>query len=149
MNIPVNENAPVKSEGAIEIAAPTELVWQVLTGINDWPTWQRDVTESALPGELREGAEFEWKAGGISFRSKIHTMTEKRMFGWTGKTIGASAIHNWRFAEREGTTTVTVEESLQGLFPRLFRTYFQKNLDMGIQKNLEELRSASEARVPR
>lgn len=66
------------------------------------------------------------------------------MFGWTGKTLGASAIHNWVFEKKDEKTIVTVEESLQGLLPSLFRKYFQKNLDAGIITNLKELKSASE-----
>ncbi len=144
MNIPINNQAPVKSGSKIEIAAPVGKVWQVLTDINHWPSWQGDVTEAKLNGNLREGAEFKWKAGGLSFISQIHTMHPQTSFGWTGKTIGASAIHNWFFREEAGKTVVTVEESLQGVFPRLFRKYFQSNLDRGVQKNLSELKAAAE-----
>ena len=144
MNIPVNSNAPVKSKGEIIIEAPVEKVWQVLTTINDWPSWQSEVTESILNGELKEGAEFKWKAGGLSFSSKIHTNHRLKEFGWTGKTFGASAIHNWFFSEENGKTVIKVEESLQGVFPKLFKNYFQKNLDNGIQANLNDLKRASE-----
>ena len=65
-------------------------------------------------------------------------------FGWTGTTPGASEIHNWFFESRGNTTIVKVEESLQGVFPRLFKPYFQKNLDAGVLKNLQELKSAAE-----
>lgn len=147
MNIPVDPSAPVRSEGEIEIAAPPSAVWAVLTGIDDWPRWQSDVTEARLLSALGEGAEFRWKAGGVSFRSRVHTLVAERMFGWTGKTLGASAIHNWTFTEGDGATKVAVEESLRGVLPRLFRGFFQKNLDQGIQKGLHELRSAAEAGV--
>lgn len=144
MNIPINHDAPVKSEAMIYISAPVHVVWGVLTTIGDWPNWQADVTESALQGELKEGAEFKWKAGGIRFTSQIHTMVETTMFGWTGKTFGAFAIHNWTLEERNGDTSVRVEESLEGWLPGLFTNFFQKNLDMGVKKNLEELRSAAQ-----
>lgn len=32
-----------------------------------------------------------------------------------------------------------VEESLQGVFPGLFRGYFRRNLNSGVMTNLEEL----------
>ena len=145
MNIPINPNAPVKSSDIIEINAPIDSVWQVLTQINKWPSWQKDVTEANLLGELKEGTQFKWKAGGLSFNSKIHTIVPKHMFGWTGKTIGASAIHNWTFEDKGNKTIVKVEESLQGVFPRLLGGYFQRNLDTGVKTNLEELKIASEA----
>lgn len=144
MNISINKNAPVKSTGAIEINAPIDKVWQILTAINDWPSWQSEVTESNLKGDIKEGTIFKWKAGGLSFTSQIHTVEPKTKFGWTGKTIGASAVHNWFFSFENGNTIIKVEESLQGVFPNLFKNYFQKNLDKGVQLNLKELKSASE-----
>jgi len=145
MNIPVNENAPVKSKSRIEINAPIGTVWKVLTDIHNWKKWQKAVTQIIVHGEIREGTKFDWKAGGLSFKSEIHTVKPLLMFGWTGTTIGTSAIHNWTFEEKENNTIVTVEESLRGLFPGLFRAYFQKNLDMGVITSLEELKAASEA----
>ena len=123
MNIPINQDAPVKSHGEIVIEASTDKVWQILTKINDWPSWQSEVTESNLNEVLKEGAEFKWKAGGLSFTSQIHTVEQKTRFGWTGKTFGASAIHNWFFKVEGGNTVIRVEESLQGVFPRLLKNY--------------------------
>lgn len=144
MNIQINNNAPVKSQGTIEINAPIDIVWHVLTEINEWHTWQKSVSESVLEAKLNEGTPFKWKANGISFHSIIHTIKPKTMFGWTGKTFGASAIHNWVFIQNSDITIVNVEESLQGVLPRLFKKYFQNNLAKGMQNNLEELKIASE-----
>ncbi|MCB0427783.1 MAG: SRPBCC family protein [Mangrovimonas sp.] len=144
MNIPINQNAPVKSNSEIAINAPVEKVWLILTKINDWPTWQTEVTASNLKKDLKEGAEFKWKAGGLSFTSQIHTIEPNIKFGWTGKTFGANAIHNWFFKSEGDKTIVYVEESLQGIFPKLFKRYFQKNLDVGVKMNLLDLKTASE-----
>lgn len=144
MNIPINIDAPVKSQSEIIIYAPTEKVWQILTKINDWPEWQKEVTESNLKEELAEGVKFKWKAGGLSFTSQVHTIDPKVKFGWTGRTFGASAIHNWSFKDYGDKTTVNVEESLQGVFPRILKGYFQKNLDKGVRQNLMDLKVASE-----
>lgn len=144
MNIPINQDAPVKSHSEIVINAPTEKVWQILTTINDWPQWQAEVTESILNEDLKEGVVFKWKAGGLSLTSQIHTIEPKVKFGWTGKTFGASAIHNWFFKDEGEKTTVYVEESLEGPLPKLLKKYFQKNLDKGVQKNLIDLKMESE-----
>jgi uncharacterized membrane protein len=146
VKIPVNENAPVISAGRIEINAPISDVWNVLTSIESWPTWQADVTDAKLNGEVAEGTTFVWKAGGLTFNSRLHTVLHLEELGWTGTTFGASAIHNWTFSETEGHTMVGVRESLQGIFPSIFKKYFQKTLDAGIVKNLEELKKASESK---
>ncbi len=144
MNIPINEKAPVKSKNQIEIEAPIDTVWKILTDINNWTKWQKAVSETEVLGEIKAGTKFNWKSGGLSFKSMIHTVSTNSMFGWTGTTLGADAIHNWTFEEKDKITIVYVEESLQGVFPRLFRGYFQKNLDSGVVTNLKELKSASE-----
>lgn len=148
MNIPINENAPVKSRNQIEVQAPVETVWNTLTDIKNWPKWQKAVTETTVGEKIEEGTNFKWKAGGLSFKSKIHTSKPNTAFGWTGTTIGASAIHNWTFMKKDNnTTTVLVEESLQGVFPKLFKKYFQNNLDNGVLTSLMELKDASEMRT--
>lgn len=146
MNIPINENAPVKLRNQVEIDAPADKVWNVLTDIRNWPNWQEAVTETEVLGAIEEGTRFNWKAGGLSFKSMIHTQTPRSKFGWTGKTIGTSAVHNWTFEENGNKTIVKVEESLQGVLPKLFRSYFQKNLDAGMAKSLKELKAASEGK---
>ncbi|MCX7985831.1 MAG: SRPBCC family protein [Bacteroidales bacterium] len=147
MNIPINKDAPVKSKNQIEIKAPIKTVWKVLTDIKRWPKWQKAVTKTEIIGNIEEGKAFYWKADGLSFRSKIHTIKPYLAFGWTGTTIGASAIHNWTFIEKDNQTIVVVEESLQGIFPQLFKKYFQKNLDNGVLKNLQELKEYCESNM--
>ena len=146
MNIPINPNAPVISTGQIQINAPLSAVWETLTNINNWPAWQKNITETVVHGNIQEGTAFDWKAGGLSFKSKIHTSIPQSGFGWTGTTFGASAIHNWTFEARGNTTIVKVQESLQGVFPKLFRGSFQKNLNAGVVTSLKELKAAAEAK---
>jgi uncharacterized membrane protein len=147
MNLPINPAAPVKSRNQLEIDAPLDTVWKILTDIRNWPVWQKAVSQTKVFGEIAEGTRFNWKAGGLFFRSSIHTAKPETEFGWTGTTLGTSAIHNWTLEAKGGKTLVTVEESLQGLLPKMFRGYFQKNLDSGVLTNLQELKTASEERV--
>jgi uncharacterized protein YndB with AHSA1/START domain len=139
MKIPINEEAPIIAKSSIEINTPIEKVWTILTEVQSWPDWQTEVTEVYLSGSLKEGSFFTWKAGGLHFKSKIHTMEPLKHFGWTGETFGAMAVHNWKFEEKGGSTHVFVGESLQDVFPTLFRGYFQRNLKTGMDRNLEEL----------
>lgn len=142
MNRSINEKAPVVEKQQIFIPASPQRVWEVLSGIDNWPEWQSEVTQAEMPGELKEGTVFKWKAGGISFTSKLHTVIDSQAIGWTGKTIGAKAIHNWYFEASEEGTTVYVEESLEGFFPNLFKKKFSKSLHEGMTKNLNELSAA-------
>jgi len=144
MNININSKAPIIAKQKIKIDAPVIHVWSILTEINSWPSWQSAVKKAHLKTALQEGAEFKWKTGFLTVKSKIHTCEKFHLFGWTGKTIGAFAIHNWVFESEKDSTNVFVEESLQGLFPFLMKNKFKKNLEEGMAKNLKELKIASE-----
>ncbi len=146
MKVPLNKSAPVISEGKIEIRTHVSVVWNVLTGIGDWPSWQEPVSKTDLRGPLAEGTVFLWKAGGLNFKSEIHTIIPESEFGWTGETFGANAIHNWRFTPSDLGTLVEVEESLEGFMPSLFKSIFQRNLNAAMKKQLEELKVEAERR---
>lgn len=87
MKIPINENAPVKSRNEIEIKAPIDTVWNTLADIKNWTKWQAAVTETIVEEKIEEGTKFKWKAGGLSFKSKIHTSKPNTAFGWTGEQV--------------------------------------------------------------
>lgn len=142
MNILINEGAPVVEKQQLFIPSPPHIVWHVLSDISKWPDWQSYVTRSMLMGKVKEGTKFKWRAGGIHFYSQLHTVKINRAIGWTGKTFGAKAIHNWHLEAKDEGTLVHVEESLQGLFPILFKKAFVKKLKEGMKTNLQELSSA-------
>ncbi|GAB4146788.1 MAG: hypothetical protein Fur0041_20990 [Bacteroidia bacterium] len=141
MNIPADLNAPVYAKAEIWIHADFETVWKSLTHITQWPQWQKDVTWVEEISTVKEGISFKWKAGGLQFRSKIHTCDKfKGYFGWTGKTFGASAIHNWFLVIENDGVKVMVEESLNGLFPKLLRKKIGRDLSVSMQKSLNEMK---------
>jgi len=51
----------------------------------------------------------------------MHTVDLFKQLGWTGKTFGMFAIHNWTLTENDGKTKVSIEESLEGLFAKLLK----------------------------
>lgn len=141
----INPQAPVIERKEIEIKAPAVSVWKVLTDIERWPDWQENVKSAKLKRAVAEGTNFVWKAGGLTFHSQLHTVEPYQAFGWTGKIMGASAVHNWTLTDKGKTTLVKVEESLEGFFPSLMKKSFQKNLTAGMEKSLQELKLTSEA----
>lgn len=153
MKVHVNQSAPVLEKQTIDIAAPVQVVWEVLSGIEEWPDWQEPVTKSEIRGTLQEGVVFIWKADGLRFRSRIHTLQEPTLMGWTGTTFGAQAVHNWQVIDngsRENPrTTVHVEESLQGVFPLMFSKSFSSNLQEGMSEQLEALKKTAEEQYGR
>jgi uncharacterized protein YndB with AHSA1/START domain len=136
----INKNAPVKCSMTIIINASSEKVWDVLTNINQWAVWQIDISNANLKGQLIPETTFDWKTGGAKIHSTLHTIEPYKNFGWTGKTFGIFAIHNWTISENNGKTTVAVEESMEGFLAKIFKSSFNKSLEKGMQNWLELLK---------
>ena len=130
---------------SILINAEVTRVWEILTNVNQWPTWQNEILKAELNSNLQVGSTFIWETGGVKIKSTLHTVHPNKQFGWTGKTIGVFAIHNWTFSEENGMTKVFVEESMEGFLARLFKKSFQKNLEKGMQVWLDLLKKECES----
>ncbi|MBC7920618.1 MAG: SRPBCC family protein [Ferruginibacter sp.] len=144
MKTPTNPQAPVRCSRTIVIQAPAPHVWVILTDINHWAAWQTDITQPALNGQLQPAATFGWKTGGAKIQSILHTVQPNRYFGWTGKTFGLYAIHNWTLTEGKGTTQVSVDESMEGFLATIFKKSFNKNLEKGMDRWLQLLKAECE-----
>ena len=142
----INTQAPVISSKEIEIEAPPEQVWEVLTGFNDWPSWNPEVKSLAMQGPVSEGTEFRWKAGPGTIRSTIQEVQAPRRIAWTGRTMGIRAIHTWDLEPREGRTFVRTAESYEGAVVRLARAPLQRILDKSLAEGLGHLKTAVEQR---
>ena len=127
----INNNAPVKCSKQITIDTNAGKVWSIITNIDNWASWQTDISKPKLNGELKPGTTFDWKTGGAAIHSTLHTVEPFKHFGWTGKTFGMYAVHNWTLKEDNYVTTVTVNESMEGFLARLLKKSFNKNLEKG------------------
>jgi hypothetical protein len=140
----INNNAPVKCSKLITINAKPEKVWAIMTNINKWNEWQTDITNPKLNGELNPNSTFVWKTGGAKIQSTLHTVEPFKNFGWTGKTFGMFAIHNWTLSGVNGQTQVSVTESMEGFLAGILKTMFNKNLEKGMQNWLHLLKLEAE-----
>ena len=140
----INNDAPVKCSKSITINASREKVWAVLTNIDNWANWQTDISKPKLNGELAPNTTFDWKTGGAKIHSTLHTVAPYKDFGWTGKTFGLLAIHNWTLSEINGKIEVSVAESMEGFLTKIFKKTFQKNLEKGMQNWLDLLKETCE-----
>ncbi|WP_323758103.1 SRPBCC family protein [Roseivirga sp.] len=140
----INNNAPVKCSKTITIPRGSKRVWEVMSNINHWAAWQTEISKPKLNGKLKPESTFDWKTGGAKIHSTLHTVEPYSQLGWTGKTFGMFAIHNWKLTETEGTTIVQVEESMEGFLAGLFKKTLSKNLEKGMQNWLDLLKKECE-----
>ncbi|WP_080058392.1 SRPBCC family protein [Spirosoma aerolatum] len=144
MNVLTNPKAPVTCSKRIIINASPDKVWNLLANINNWASWQTDITKPSLNGPVQPGTTFDWKTGGAGIHSTLHTVEPNKSLGWTGKTFGMYAVHNWTLTEVPGGTQVAVDESMEGFLAGLFKSSFNKNLAKDMQHWLELLKAESE-----
>jgi uncharacterized protein YndB with AHSA1/START domain len=144
--VEINREAPVWVEGEIEVAAPTEVVWDVLTTIEDWPRWNTDVRSTEIAGPVAPGTTFRWKAGPGTIKSKIETVERPHVVAWTGSWLGISVIHVWRLDRSEGGTRVQTQESVEGVPARLLPGRHRKVFDRATRKSLQALKVEAERR---
>jgi len=139
-------DAPVRSKHAIEIAAPPEVVWNVLTEFHRWPEWNPQVKSMSFDGPLAPGSEFRWKAGPGTIVSTLEQVEPPRRVSWLGRTMSIRAVHEWRLEPRDSGTDVETEETYSGLLSRLFHRQLQKTLDKALEEGLEHLKREGERR---
>jgi hypothetical protein len=142
----INRYAPVVGTSETQIGAAPEVVWEVLTGIAHWPSWNPDVKSAALDGELAAGSEFRWKAGPGTITSTVQRIDRLRRIAWTGRTFGIDAMHLYALEPRGRTTFVRTEESYDGFVARRFRGQLQKRLDRALEDGLRHLKIEAERR---
>ena len=82
----------------------------------------------------------------MTIHSTLQTVDVHRKIGWAGKAFGSFAIHVWSFEEREGQTTVSVEESMEGWLVSLMKAYVQRNLHAATEYWLQALKTEAEKR---
>jgi len=144
----IESGAPVVSAAEIEIDAPIERVWAVLTDVEAWPGWNPDVRSASLRGPFEEGATFRWKAGPGTITSRVEHVDRPRRLSWSGRTLGIRALHVWRLDERDGGTLVRTEESYEGLVARALRRMLQKTLDAALADGARSLKTEAERSAP-
>lgn len=143
----VNRSAPVVAGAEIEIAADPEAVWEVLTGFEDWPSWNPAASSVSLEGGVEEGSVFRWSAGRARITSTLRRVERPRFVGWTGKTTGIRAVHVWHLEPRDGETLVRTDESFEGALVRLLRGRLQRNLQDVLDDGLVRLKAEAERRA--
>jgi hypothetical protein len=143
----INADAPVVSRTEIEIAAPPEVVWEVLTSFAEWPTWNPEVKSVSVDEPVAVGSTFRWKAGPGTITSTISRLEPTGLVAWSGRSMGLKAIDVFRLAPRDGRTIVREEESWDGIVAKVLRTSMQRTLDRSLERGLQHLKDESEQRM--
>ena len=135
------------AEGELQITAPPETVWAVITDLSTWPTWNHDVKSMRFEGPLEPGSVFRWKSGSASLVSTLQSVDQPREIGWTGISMGIHAVHVFHFEPSDGGTRARSAESFPDLIPSVLKKYSRKVLQRGIDGILGSLKIEAERRA--
>jgi uncharacterized membrane protein len=140
----IDRNAPLAAGKEIIIAAPLEVVWNLLTDFQAWPEWQQKIASVNLDGDLAPGTTFSWKVSGIKIVSTLQEVEPMRRISWTGVSAGMRAVHIWKFEQAEEGVRVATEESLSGWLASLLRLFDRRFLEKSLSESLQALKRAAE-----
>ena len=143
----IDHTAPAVAEGQIQIDAPPEVVFEILSDLSGWPSWNSEVRSISVSGPVQPETRFRWKAGGATMSSRLEVVTPPSEIGWTGKAMGINAVHVFQLEGRNGGTLAISQESFRGLIPSVLKSYSRKILQRGIDGILSALKVEAERRA--
>ena len=143
----IDHAAPAVAEGQIQVDATPDVVFEVLSDLLGWPSWNSDVRSISVSGPVQPETRFRWKAGGATMSSTLEVVDPSSEIGWTGKAMGINAVHVFQLEGRNGGTLVKSQESFRGLIPSVLKSYSRKVLQRGIDGILSALKVEAERRA--
>lgn len=144
----IDRGAPVISHEETTIDAPMDVVWNLHTDIDAWPTWRSDVSGAKLDGRFVVGSTFRWQTAGLDITSTITQIVDQERTTWGGPAGGIDGVHVWEFLQHGRGVLVRTTESWNGEPVRANTATLQSALDASLQAWLRDLRTESERRRP-
>ena len=120
----------IKVRTEVEIEAPIDIVWQILTDFRRYEEWNPFIRQ--IEGPLKVGQKLRvvlgnparGEAGGMAFRPKVVKVENGRAFHWLGRTLVPGLMDGEHIfaleAVDEKTTRFIHGEDYRGLLVRLF-----------------------------
>jgi hypothetical protein len=147
----IDGDAPVLARHEILVRAPLDAIWQLHSAVNDWPTWQKDITAANLAGPFEPGASFEWTSSGLTVTSTIYdvspptgAVSPRSRTLWGGTAQGITGIHEWTFTDMTQGVLVATNESFAGAPVADDPSTMQDILDSSLVSWLLHLKAAAE-----
>ena len=133
----------------IEIQAPPEVVWDILTHAEEWPSWYLGAAGVKTPdphGRLRKGQKFQWKTMGFSFESKVIEFDEPHRLAWESRRPFIRGYHAWLIIPQGKGCKVITDESQFGTLAVMQKIFIPRKLGKLHDIWLAEMKKRAESR---
>lgn len=141
----IDRNAPVVAHHEIDIAAPLEKVWDLHTNVEEWPTWNAEVSTAKLEGAFAPGRSFTWTSYDFTVTSTIYEVENGARTLWGGAAQGIMGTHEWRFERAGDGVRVTTTESFAGEPVEADTASLQAVLDNSLTAWLARMKARAES----
>ena len=141
----IDRSAPVIARHEIDIAAPLEVVGELHTDVDAWPTWNQEVTAASLGGAFAAGRSFTWTSYGFTVTSTIYDVADHSRTLWGGAAQGIMGTHEWRFERTTDGVHVITSESFAGDPVNADTAGLQAILDSSLTAWLTRLKQKAES----
>ena len=134
----------------IDIEAPAERVWQILTDFASYPEWNPFVRR--ISGEAQEGAQLEVflqasGARGMTFRPTVLKAEPSREFRWRGKLFIRGLFDGEHVFEIEQLAENRVRFVQRETFRGLLTPMLLRMLENDTRRGFEEMNAALKSRA--
>ncbi len=133
----------------IDIAAPPEVVWEVLTDLERYSEWNPFIVSSRGVAAVGERLTNRMQPPGgraMTFRPKVTVVEPGRVLEWLGR-LGVPGVfdgrHRFELEPNPAGTRLTQSEEFTGLLVR----FLQKSLDTATAQGFEDMNLAVKARA--
>ena len=136
-------------EKSVDIDAPQQRVWDVLTDIEAWP--QRietvDSVELLTPAPMTQGSRVRLKQPKLGEGTwEVTAWDAPSAFEWTQKTTGATTVAGHRVeALDEGRTRLTLTLDMRGFLIPIFGRLFKNLTNDYMSREAEGMKRAAES----
>jgi hypothetical protein len=134
----------------IDINAPVERVWQVLTDFASFPQWNPFIR--AIKGDLKPGSRMDmtsqfFKSREMNFRSTVLRVEPNRELRWLGHFLLPHIFDGEHYFLLEPLETGRTRLVHDEIFSGLLVPFFSNRLSQETRRGFEEMNRALKARV--
>lgn len=134
----------------VEIAAPPQVVWDIVQDVESWPEWYVGATDikliNAKSGKLGRDGAFTLHTMGMDFIARVSEFDPPYRLATENRKLVIQGYHAWLIVPTKTGCKLITDESFRGPLGILQGTFIPNKLHRLHQIFLEELKKMAEAK---